>query len=290
MKLIIQIPCFNEEDQLPLTLGRLPRRDRRVRRRRVADHRRRLDRPHGRGRPRARRRPHRPPDQQQGPGRRLPGRARRGPEARRRRDRQHRRRQPVRGIGHPQAGRADPARRGRHGRRRPAGRDDRALLGAPRSCSSGSARGSCATRPRPRSPTPPPASAPTTARRRSRSRPSRSSPTRSRRSSRPGKLQVAVDHVPVRTNPKTRESRLFPSTAAYVRRNALSIFRVYSQYQPLKVFWAGALILGLAALAMFIRFLVLFVQHPDGRARPRPVADRRRACCSTPRCCSARSA
>ena len=59
-----------------------------------------------------------------------------------------------------------------------------------------------------------------------------------------GKLLVAVDHVPIRTNPKTRESRLFPSTAAYVRRNALSIFRVYSQYQPLKVFWTGALVLG----------------------------------------------
>ena len=28
-----------------------------------------------------------------------------------------------------------------------------------------------------------------------------------------GKLLVAVDHVPIRTNPKTRESRLFPSIA-----------------------------------------------------------------------------
>ena len=65
-----------------------------------------------------------------------------------------------------------------------------------------------------------------------------------------GKLLVAVDHVPIRTNPKTRESRLFPSTPAYVRRNALSIFRVYSQYQPLRVFWSGALIMGVAALAV----------------------------------------
>ena len=54
-----------------------------------------------------------------------------------------------------------------------------------------------------------------------------------------GKLEVAIDHVPIRTNPKTRESRLFPSVGAYVRRNALSIFRVYSQYEPLKVFWGG---------------------------------------------------
>jgi glycosyltransferase involved in cell wall biosynthesis len=80
-----------------------------------------------------------------------------------------------------------------------------------------------------------------------------------------GKLLVAVQHVPVRTNPKTRESRLFPSTPAYIRRNALSIFRVYSQYQPLKVFWGAALVCGVGALAFFIRFLVPFIEH-GGRA------------------------
>ena len=77
-----------------------------------------------------------------------------------------------------------------------------------------------------------------------------------------GKLLVAVDHVPIHTNPKTRESRLFPSTAAYVRRNALSIFRIYSQYQPLKVFWGGAAIMGVAALAVFTRFLIYFIEDP----------------------------
>jgi glycosyltransferase involved in cell wall biosynthesis len=41
-----------------------------------------------------------------------------------------------------------------------------------------------------------------------------------------GKMLVAVEHVPVRTNPKTRESRLFPSMWSYVRRNTLSIFRI----------------------------------------------------------------
>ena len=60
--------------------------------------------------------------------------------------------------------------------------------------------------------------------------------------------------------PKTRESRLFPSTAAYVRRNALSIFRIYSQYEPLRVFWGGAMVMGLAALAVFIRFVVYFIE------------------------------
>jgi glycosyltransferase involved in cell wall biosynthesis len=80
-----------------------------------------------------------------------------------------------------------------------------------------------------------------------------------------GKLEVAIDHVPIRTNPKTRESRLFPSVGAYVRRNALTIFRVWAQYEPLKLFWGGALIIGIPAVALFVRFLVLFVIH-GGRA------------------------
>jgi glycosyltransferase involved in cell wall biosynthesis len=75
-----------------------------------------------------------------------------------------------------------------------------------------------------------------------------------------GKLLVAIDHVPIRTNPSTRESRLFPSTSAYVRRNALSIFRIYSQYEPLRVFWGGAAVMGLAAFGVFVRFLVAFAQ------------------------------
>ena len=82
-----------------------------------------------------------------------------------------------------------------------------------------------------------------------------------------GKLLVAVEHVPVRTHPRTRESRLFGSRAAYVRRNALSIFRIYSQYQPLKVFWGAALVMGLASLALFIRFLVIFAENPSTAGR-----------------------
>ena len=75
-----------------------------------------------------------------------------------------------------------------------------------------------------------------------------------------GKLLVAVDHVPVRTNPKTRESRLFPSMGAYVRRNAVSIFRIYAQYEPLRVFWSLALLIGLASIGVWIRFAVSYVE------------------------------
>ena len=79
-----------------------------------------------------------------------------------------------------------------------------------------------------------------------------------------GKLLVAIDHVPVRTNPKTRESRLFPSMGAYVRRNAVSIFRIYAQYEPLRVFWSLALVIGLASIGVWIRFAVAYV---DGNGK-----------------------
>jgi glycosyltransferase involved in cell wall biosynthesis len=73
-----------------------------------------------------------------------------------------------------------------------------------------------------------------------------------------GKLLVAVDHVPIRTNEKTRPSRLFPSISAYVRRNAISIFRVYSQYEPLRVFMGAAAIVGLAAIVVWGRFAYFY--------------------------------
>jgi glycosyltransferase involved in cell wall biosynthesis len=75
-----------------------------------------------------------------------------------------------------------------------------------------------------------------------------------------GKLLVAIEHVPVRTNAKTRESRLFPSTSAYVRRNAISIFRIYAQYEPLRVFWSLALLIGLASVGVWIRFAVAYAE------------------------------
>ena len=74
-----------------------------------------------------------------------------------------------------------------------------------------------------------------------------------------GKLLVATDHVPIRTNPKTRESRLFPSMGSYVRRNAVAISRIYAQYEPLKVFMGFAAVLFVLALIPFTRFVVAYL-------------------------------
>src|SRR3989440_8341040 len=75
-----------------------------------------------------------------------------------------------------------------------------------------------------------------------------------------GKLLVAIDHVPIRTNATSRESRLFPSMGSYVRRNALSIFRIYAHYEPLRIFWSLAFLIGLGSLGVWIRFTVAYAE------------------------------
>jgi glycosyltransferase involved in cell wall biosynthesis len=78
-----------------------------------------------------------------------------------------------------------------------------------------------------------------------------------------GKTMVAVDEVTIATNPQTRESRLFPSTGAYVRRNAPAILRIYARYEPLRAFaTAGFVVLGLA-LAAWTPFLADWILNGD---------------------------
>jgi glycosyltransferase involved in cell wall biosynthesis len=79
-----------------------------------------------------------------------------------------------------------------------------------------------------------------------------------------GKMLIAVDHTPIGTNEKTRESRLFKSMGAYVRRNTVSIFRIYSMYEPLRVFMTAAAIVGLAAAIIWARFLYFYVVEDEG--------------------------
>ncbi|HWC27857.1 MAG TPA: glycosyltransferase family 2 protein [Solirubrobacteraceae bacterium] len=79
-----------------------------------------------------------------------------------------------------------------------------------------------------------------------------------------GKQLVAIDHVAIKTNPKTRESRLFPSMWAYVRRNMVSIFRIYSQYEPLRVFMTAAVVIGLIALVVWGRFAYFYIVEDEG--------------------------
>ena len=71
-----------------------------------------------------------------------------------------------------------------------------------------------------------------------------------------GKMLVAVDQVEVGTNPQTRESRLFDSTGSYVRRNAPAILRIYARYEPLRVFATAGLVVFVLAIAAWMPFLL----------------------------------
>jgi len=78
-----------------------------------------------------------------------------------------------------------------------------------------------------------------------------------------GKMLVAVDQVEIGVNPQTRESRLFGSTGAYVRRNALSILRIYARYEPLRAFASAGLLVAILALAAWMPFLIDWILNGD---------------------------
>ena len=78
-----------------------------------------------------------------------------------------------------------------------------------------------------------------------------------------GKHRLALGHVPVRTNPKLRESRLFRSLPSYLRRSAETIVRIYTMYEPLRVFVAAGVALLLGGLLLSLRY-ISFVFQGEG--------------------------
>ncbi|MGN6274954.1 MAG: glycosyltransferase [Solirubrobacterales bacterium] len=78
-----------------------------------------------------------------------------------------------------------------------------------------------------------------------------------------GKMLVAVDEVEIGTNPKTRESRLFASTGAYVRRNGPAILRIYARYEPLRAFVTASLVVLVLAFAAWLPFLIDWIFNGD---------------------------
>ena len=72
-----------------------------------------------------------------------------------------------------------------------------------------------------------------------------------------GNNKTAMTSVPIRTNPETRPSRLFSSMWRYMKRSSTVITRSFVMYKPLKFFMTiGAVLLLLGAI-LGIRFLVL---------------------------------
>jgi len=79
-----------------------------------------------------------------------------------------------------------------------------------------------------------------------------------------GARRMAVAYVPIRTNPQTRESRLLRSIPSFLLLSAITIVRFYTMYQPLRVFLTlgGMFIAG--GVALGVRFLIFYVRGLGG--------------------------
>lgn len=75
-----------------------------------------------------------------------------------------------------------------------------------------------------------------------------------------GRKKLAVVSVPVRTNRVLRRSRLFNSIFTFVKRSAATTVRVYTTHESLRVFATAAVIAFLAAFLIFARFLYFFLR------------------------------
>ncbi|KAA9010396.1 glycosyltransferase family 2 protein [Histidinibacterium aquaticum] len=73
-----------------------------------------------------------------------------------------------------------------------------------------------------------------------------------------GRLGIPLVSVPVEVNGPTRESRLMRSVAQYILRSTKTILRIAVLYRPLRFFAVLAAIIMLPGIAAFIRFLVFY--------------------------------
>lgn len=74
-----------------------------------------------------------------------------------------------------------------------------------------------------------------------------------------GKKNIAIDHVQIRTNEPLRKSRLYSNIGNYIKRSISTIFRIYAMYEPLKIFfYIGALVFS-PGIILSIRFLYFYL-------------------------------
>ena len=78
---------------------------------------------------------------------------------------------------------------------------------------------------------------------------------------------IAVTSVPVGVNPKTRESRLVSSSSRYVWRSAQSIIRSFALYKPFRFFFLVGLVPFAIGAALMARWLGLYLFDDDYTSR-----------------------
>lgn len=75
-----------------------------------------------------------------------------------------------------------------------------------------------------------------------------------------GYNRSAIKSVPIRTNPETRKSRLFGSMYSYMKRSASVIIRSFMMYRPLKFFGSIGAVFFTLGTVFAIRFFFFFFQ------------------------------
>ena len=82
-----------------------------------------------------------------------------------------------------------------------------------------------------------------------------------------GRRGMAITSVPIRTNGYLRPSRLVKSIPTYIQRSIFTIIRIFMTYQPLQFFTLlGSVPLGLGLL-LCLRWLLLFLFVDESRSR-----------------------
>jgi glycosyltransferase involved in cell wall biosynthesis len=76
-----------------------------------------------------------------------------------------------------------------------------------------------------------------------------------------GNKKTNVISVPIKTNNKLRESRLFKNTPDFILKQSLTIIRAYSTYKALKIFLISGILLILPGLYGFIRFIYFYLNN-----------------------------
>ncbi|WP_026505421.1 glycosyltransferase family 2 protein [Butyrivibrio sp. NC3005] len=74
-----------------------------------------------------------------------------------------------------------------------------------------------------------------------------------------GREKIPIISVPIRTNPALRSSRLAKSMMGYVRTSMLTILRAYLIYKPLKFFMFLSLFPFMPGFVITLRFVYLFI-------------------------------
>ncbi|MCI6552243.1 MAG: glycosyltransferase family 2 protein [Lachnospiraceae bacterium] len=73
-----------------------------------------------------------------------------------------------------------------------------------------------------------------------------------------GRNRMAIMSVPVRTNPELRESRLFKSMFGYIKKSMVTIVRAFAMYRPLAFFTAVGTVPFLTGFILGLRFLYYY--------------------------------